>query len=360
MPEKLNPWKIPTLTSENYKSLKKTYNLKDFDFSLKESPNFLKRNLIVGHDNFDNWIKKAKDGRRVALISGFMTSGFLHLGSLTVIKQMAYYQEKYNADIIIPIADLEAMCVRKTKYSDIKDILVEFLAHFFAVGLDPEKTKLYLQTKNIQVLREAGLFTSKIDMPDLEKIYDRRLTLAEAFSSLVMVADILTPQIEGYEATLITLGIDEISHFILTKEIISILGDEFYLPSITYNKILTGLNGSKMGKSIPENSILLTDTSEIAKKKLIQLRGKEMDLSQNTAFNILEWYLEGDSVINKILELEKDEKVKANNLAIDEAIKLVDKLLNEHHRKYKKSLEKAKQIADNLIKKDKNERQKDY
>jgi len=352
MPEKLNPWKISTLTKEKYTSLKKLYNLKDINFSLRDNPTFLTRNLIVGHDNFKTWIEKAKNNKKVALVSGFMTSGFLHLGSLTVIKQMVYYQEKYNADIIIPIADLEAICVRKTSNSDIKRIIVEFLAHFFAAGLNPKKTKIYLQTKNINVLKNAGLFTAKIDLPDLEKIYDRKLTLAEAYSSLVMVADILTPQTEGYESTLVTLGIDEISHFILTKKMISILGKEYSLPSITYNKILTGLNGSKMGKSIPENSILLTDTIETAKNKLIKLKNKNINLFQNTAFNILEWYSEDDSIINNIIKLEKKDKAKANNLAVDEAIELVADLLSKHQIKYKENLKEAKKLADNLINED--------
>ncbi|MCK5150021.1 hypothetical protein KAJ87_03805 [Candidatus Pacearchaeota archaeon] len=349
MVKKLNPWKIPTLTSEHYKFLKKTYGLKDLDFLLKSKPNFIKRNLLIGHDNFDEWVNKAKEKKKIALVSGFMTSGFLHLGSLTILKQIAYYQKKYNVDVIIPIADLEAMCVRKTKYSEVKNTIIKFLAHFFAAGLDPKKTKLYLQTKNIKVLREASLFTSKIDMPELEKIYGRKLTLAEAFSSLVMTSDILVPQMDGYEATLIILGIDEISHFILTKEVISLLGDEFYLPSITYNKILTGLNGSKMGKSIPENSILLTDTPKIAKKKLLQLKNKRLDLFQNTAFNILEWYSKEDSILNKIFEMEKDDKDKANNLAIDEAIKVTNNLLREHRKKCQKYLKKAKEITKILI-----------
>jgi len=349
MSKKLNPWKIPTLTHQHYEFLKKEYGLVDVNFELKNNPTFIRRNLIVGHDNFDNWIKKAKECKKIALVSGFMTSGFLHLGSLTVIKQMAYYQKEYGAEIIIPIADLEAMCVRKTDYSKVKNIITEFLAHFFAAGLDPKKTKIYLQTKNNNVLKEAALFTSKIDMLQLEKVYDRRLTLAEAFSSLVMAADILVPQKEGYEATLITLGIDEISHFILTKNMISILGDEFYPPSITYNRILTGLNGSKMGKSIPENSILLTDNFNIVKEKLLKLKDKELDLCNNTGFNILEWYSEEDILLNKILELENGNKIEANNLAIDESIKLCKDLLKKHQKAYKDNFGTAKKIAEKLI-----------
>ncbi len=349
MNKKLNPWKIPTLTPEHYQNLKNIYDLKDLDFPLRDNPNFSKRELIVGHDKFDEWIKKAEKGKKVALVSGFMTSGFLHLGSLAVIKQMAYYQDKYNADIIIPIADLEARCVRKIEESKIKNIVEEFLAHFFATGLDPEKTKMYLQTKDVGVLKEAALLTSEMDISDLEEIYDRDLNLAEAFSSLVMAADILNPQLQGYETTLITLGIDEISHFILTKKMISKLDRDFYTPSITYNKIITGLNGSKMGKSIPKNSVLLTDTPEQAKRKLLKLKNKDMELYSNTAFNILEWYSNEDSKIKQILETAKKDKKKANNVAVEEAIKVITNLLEDHKNKYQKNLNKAKRISSKLF-----------
>mgnify|MGYP001564583241 FL=1 len=322
------------------------------NFDLKDNPNFIKRHLIIGHDNFDVWLKKAKSGKKVALVSGFMTSGFLHLGSLTVLMQMAYYQKRYGAEVFIPIADLEAMCVRKTSSSEIRAILTDFLAHFYAAGLDMKKTKIYLQTKNLEILRKASLLTAKIDFSDLEKIYDRRLNFGEAFSSLVMAADILLPQEKGYEATLITLGIDEICHFILVKKLISLLGKEFYLPSITYNKILTGLNGSKMGKSIPENSILLSDSLPVAVEKLEKLKNKNRDLFENTAFNILEWYSDEDSNVNKVLECP--DKTEANNLAIEESCKIMSKLLSEHQRNYKKHYSVAKKLCDRLMKNGKN------
>lgn len=147
MVKKLNPWKIPTLTPEHYNFLKRMYNLKDVNFSLKDNPNFIKRNLLIGHDNFKRWINKAKKKKKVALISGFMTSGFLHLGSLTVLKQMAYYQKKYNADVIIPIADLEAMCVRKNKR-----ILKKVITHKFKLEEFEKAVDVLLNTKHGKVM----------------------------------------------------------------------------------------------------------------------------------------------------------------------------------------------------------------
>lgn len=348
MINKLNPWKISTLTPKIYEDLIKHYSLQPINFKLKNNPIFLRRNLIVGHYRFLEWLKKAEKEEKVALVSGFMTSGFLHLGSLAVIKQMVYYQKNYGAKIIIPIADLEAICVRKTKKSEIKRILIDFLAHFFAAGLSPKDTLIYLQTKNLEVLKQASLFTGKISLEDLEKIYDRKLTLGEIHSSLVMAADILYPQFFNYKGTLINLGVDEICHFAFVKKIIPLLGSEFYIPSITYNKIITGLNGSKMGKSIPENSILLLDKLETAKSKLIRLKNKNIELFQNAAFNILEWYCEDDSIIKKILNIS--DKKEANNLAINEACEVVEKLLEKHQKNYRKNLPIAKKIADKLIK----------
>jgi len=347
MSKKLNPWKISTLTPQKYRYIKKNYSLGDMNFKLKDNPTFIKRDLIMGQDNFENWLLNAKSGKKVALVSGFMTSGFLHLGSLTVLKQMVYYQKNYHTDIFIPLADLEARCVRKTPVSKIKKILTEFLAHFFAAGLDIKKTKIYLQTKNVDVLKKAGLFTGKIDINNLEKVYDRKLSLGEAYSSLVMAADILLPQEKGYVATLINLGVDEISHFILVKELIPLLGEEFHLPSITYNKILTGLNGSKMGKSLPENSILLSEPITLAIKKLENLKNKPLELYENTAFNILEWYSDDDALISHINKIS--DKSKANDLAVDEACKVVNVLLTEHQKAYKKYLPYARKLCNQLI-----------
>lgn len=345
MEKVFNPWKISTLDEEDYNFLKKHFCLDDFNFNLVDNPTFSRRNLVLGHDNFDKWLISAEDSKKVALVSGFMTSGNFHVGSLAVLKQMAYYQQKYHAKIFIPLADLEAICVRKTKREDVDKIVTQFLAHFHAAGLNLDKCNIYLQTQNLDVLRHAAIFTSNIDLEDIEKMYDRKMTLGETFSSLVMVADMLYPEMLSYDKTQITLGIDEINHFILTKELVKKLGYDF--PTITCNKMITGLEGSKMGKSIPENSILLTDPSETIEYKLNSLRDKNFPLVRNSAFNILQWYCNDDTIIEQITR-EKDAKI-ANNLAIENAIKITKDILSQHQKRYKEFLERAEKIVPTLL-----------
>ena len=110
--------------------------------------------------------------------------------------------------------------------------------------------------------------------------------------------------------------------------------------------MITGLQGSKMGKSIPENSILLTDSLLTIERKLNSLKDKNYPLIRNCAFNILQWFCEDDSLIEQITE-ERDMK-KANNLAIINAIEVTKDLLRQHQKRYEEFLEEAEKIVPTL------------
>lgn len=313
---------------------------------MKDNPIFSRRGVILGHENFDKWLESFDRGEKVALVSGFMTSGNFHLGSLAVLRQMAYYQKNYNADIFIPIADLEAICVRGTKREDIDDRIVDFLAHFNAAGLDVHKCRIYLQTQNKEVLRRAFEFVSKTSKADMDKLYDRDVTVGEAISSLVQVSDILYPQTMSYGSTLITLGVDEINHFIMTKHMANKLNPGSQHPSITYNRLITGLNGSKMGKSLPENSILLKDDKDSIENKLNLLRRTDIPLDRNAAFNILQWYCDDDRLLEKIDISNMDDGSLGR--IVDKSIEVCSDVLEKHQKSYNDFLEEAREILPTL------------
>lgn len=334
--DKIDAWKIETLNEEDYLELKREYNLDDFDFSLKNNPVFNRRNLIVGHENFDNWLKHAREGS-TAIVSGFMTSGSMHLGSLAVVRQMAYYQKNYGTKIFIPIADIEAITVRNSQEKKVKEVMKRFLTYFSLGEIDLEESNIYLQSRNLETLRKAVIFTGELDIADVRKIYGRDISLAEIFSSISMISDILYPQIKGYDKTLTTLGIDEIDHFVLTKKLIDMI-DGYSMPSITYNKMITGLNESKMGKSLPDNSIKLSDSPETAKKELEKLKGKDGDLVQNAAFNIVQWFGSDDDL--REVRKESNSK-KANNMAVGKSIEIVCDMFSEIEKNFDKHYNKV-------------------
>lgn len=272
-------WSVPKVDNLQYARMRAKLKINPFNFDLKERPNFSKRGLIIGHNNFDGWLELASNGKRVSLVSGFMPSGIPHLGTLCILQQMAYYQKIYNAELFIPIADIEATCVRNKSDKDIREITPKLIAHLMAAGVNIRNSKIYLQSRNIQTLKIALNLASFINKSKFEGLYGRKLNKGEIISSLAMAADIIYPESFKYDGILVTLGIDEISHAKLVYEIIKKRGFK-NLISFTYCNLLQGILGSKMGKSVPQNSIKLDDGSMYI-QNFIENRVSKKDMGSN-------------------------------------------------------------------------------
>ncbi|MDE1865118.1 MAG: hypothetical protein KGH94_00555 [Candidatus Micrarchaeota archaeon] len=329
-------WSVPRVKNRSYIRMRRTLGIDSFGFKLRGDPNFQKYNLIIGHEGFGQWVNLASRDAKVALVSGFMPSGIPHLGTLCILKQMAYYQKFYNAELFIPIADIEAMLVRGKSGKEIKKIIPKFIAHFMAAGIKIEKCQIYLQSRNGKTLRSALKLMSSFDMKKLEGLYGRRLTRGEAQSSFAMAADIIYPFGFGYKNILVTMGIDEISHAKLVLDLVRLNADTKKI-SFTYSNLLQGIHGSKMGKSLPQNSITLNDSAEKARrsmKRWHRTRGPSDDLE----LNMIRWFSTTDSIKGK--------------KALDHSIATVTELLEAHQTRYAKALPYAKKVTDSLYSKD--------
>ena len=59
----------------------------------------------------------------------------------------------------------------------------------------------------------------------------------------------------------------------------------FLSPSSTYHRFMTGLTGGKMSSSQPESAIFLTDTPDVARKKIMSAKtGGAVSLSEHKKF----------------------------------------------------------------------------
>ncbi len=342
----MNPWEMATLREKDYQQIREAFGLAPAEQDLSGSPWFIKRQLLVGQEGLSTWLNAATAGRAVALVSGFMTSGEFHLGSLAVLRQMQYYHEQYGARLYIPIADLEALAVRKIQKGDVGQTLTNFLRHMIAAGIDAQRANIYLQTGNAKVLAGGLLYSAHITMQDLENIYKRRLELGEAISSLVMASDIVDPLRDGCESVLIILGIDEINHFVLTKEVIRRVEPEFPPPAITYHRMITGLHGSKMGKSLPQNSVRLGESPDSMKQKL-EKAYPAPSLEGNWAWDILRWFCKDDALLARIGGCS--DAAEASRLAHSEACAFVPDLVGHHQSAFNDSRGAAEDIARNII-----------
>jgi tryptophanyl-tRNA synthetase len=329
---KFDAWKVKGIWKPDYKSLRRSFGLQKFNFKLKNEPNFVKNNLIIGHEHFEKWLHASSKGK-AAVVSGFMPSGIPHLGTLTIFKQMAYYQKEYNAKLYIPIADLEAIYVRHLSMKEVKRNTITVLAHLAAAGVDIKNSVVYFQSQNFDTLRETFYLIGLVSRGELDKIYWKNVDIPFSISGLLMVSDILYPLAHKYNSVLVMIGIDEISHIKLVSKLAERLGVKDFI-SVTYSDLIPGLKTSKMSKSMPENSILLSDSVPSAMRKVEKaIKAKNINLY----ISLVKWFSD-----TMELETSLDKQIK-------HAKEIIKKEMTNHRKNYIANLPNATKIANSLF-----------
>lgn len=219
------------------------------------------------------------------VVSGIRPTGKLHLGNyFGAIASFIKMQDEYNCFFFI--ADLHSLTTHPVP-SDLHSSVKQVLAEYLALGLDPEKCTLFVQSDVPQTtelytylnmnaykgeLERAASFKEKIrTQPD--NINAGLLTYP-----VLMAADILL-----HKATKVPVGKDQQQHLEMTRQ----FGNRFnrmynvdYFPeplAFSYNLDLVkvpGLSGlGKMSKSIGENdAIFLADSMEVNQKKIMRAK----------------------------------------------------------------------------------------
>ena len=205
-------------------------------------------------------------------------TGPLHLGHLVgALRNWVALQEEY--DCFYAIVDWHALT---TDYADtraIRDSTREIALDWMAVGLDPDKCHLFVQS-DVKEHAELHLLLSMIvPLPWLERVptykeQQRELRDKELSTHgflgypLLQTADILI-----YKADVVPVGEDQVPHLELSREIArrfnTIYREVFPEPQarLTRSPRLPGTDGRKMSKSY-DNAIFLGDSPKTVKKKV--------------------------------------------------------------------------------------------
>jgi len=252
---------IQPLTSEIIKRLPSPHRL-------------IRRGFVFGHRDLEVILRAVEGGENYAVITGIKPSGEYHLGAKITAEEFIYFLSlSPKARGFFAIADLEAYADNKVPLSKSKEIALSNLMDLLALGLDPKKVYVYRQSQEISVLRMAFLFSRAVTYNTLEAMYgDKPFGLY--FSALVQAGDILLPQLPehgGPKPTLVPVGADQDPHIRLTRDLARKYREEFgfILPSATYHKLIRDLAGrEKMSKRNPMGNLYLTDSPELACKKI--------------------------------------------------------------------------------------------
>ena len=362
---RIDPW--GHMVIREYEKLFQYFGIKPFRevLHLIDKPHrYMTRGIIFGHRDFDKFWKLYREGRRVAILTGFMPSGRFHIGHKMVVEQLVYYQ-RLGVNVYMLIADAEAYAVRRIPRKEVIRVgIEEYIANAIALGLDPEKTVFYFQTaQRPEYYRLIQLFSRKITFNELEAIYGS-IEPAKIMAALTQVADVtfLThPEMGGYEVVLVPVGADQDPHLRLARDLVERYSNEIQLkqPASTYHRFMTGLDGGKMSSSRPESAIFLSDDIEEAKRKVYRaLTGGRPTAEEQrklggqpekcVVFELFAYHLvQDDNKLKQIYEECRSGKRLCGQCK-REAAKLLEEFLTQHQEKLREAKEIAQQIAENI------------
>ncbi len=212
------------------------------------------------------------------VVTGYRATGKLHLGNLLGnILNMIDLQEKYKCFYFF--ANLHALT---TDYKDTSEIMNDVkiqLAEFLALGINPGKTVLYLQS-DIPEITELTLYFSMFTpisrmqrnptyKEQMEELSNKDLRMMGFLAyPILMASDIII-----VHADYVPVGDDQLPHIEITREIARkfnrLYGDYFKEPQalVTRASRVPGIDGRKMSKSYG-NAIYLSDEPNVIKKKV--------------------------------------------------------------------------------------------
>lgn len=217
--------------------------------------------------------------KRIA--SGMRPTGKLHLGNyFGALKNWIELQDEYECFYFI--ADYHALTTKFEASKEIRNNIYEMALDWFSMGLDYNRSPIYLQSSMIEIPILHLIFSMIVPMPWLErnptvKEMIRDLDLKENVGygllgyPVLQSADILIVKGEY-----VPVGKDQLPHLEFARELARrfnyIYGEYFPEPEpiFTETPIIYGTDGKKMSKSL-NNQINLSDSKEIMIEKISQM-----------------------------------------------------------------------------------------
>jgi tryptophanyl-tRNA synthetase len=207
-------------------------------------------------------------------------TGKLHLGNLHgALGNWIELQESGKYDCFYFVADWHAFTSEYNSTEEIKDNIISMVIDWLSVGLDPQKSTLFVQSA-IKEHAELFLLLSMITpLAWLERNPTYKEMKAELANKdlstfgflgypVLQAADIIM-----YKAYGVPVGVDQLPHIELTREIarrFNFLYKEIFPipePLLTSVPKLLGIDGRKMSKSY-ENSIYISDRGKLLLEKI--------------------------------------------------------------------------------------------
>ena len=218
------------------------------------------------------------------ILTGDRPTGRLHIGHyFGSLKKRVELQESGEYDPYILIADVQALTDNFNNPEKVRKNVREVAIDYLSVGIDPEKTTIYIQSMIPEVAELTVFYSNLVTIARLQRNPTVKTEIAqkrEIFGESVTYGFLGYPvsqaaDITAFRGELVPVGEDQLPLIEQCREIVrkfnSIYGDVLIEPKavLSKEKRIKGLDGNeKMGKSLG-NAIYLSDSEEEITKKVM-------------------------------------------------------------------------------------------
>jgi len=217
--------------------------------------------------------------KKIAL-TGDRPTGCLHLGHyIGTLKNRVALQHQY--DQYVMVADVQALTDYFANPSKIQESLLEVVADYISVGIDPNISTIFVQSQ-ISALPELVMYymnlvtTSRLERNPtvkneiLQKGYGETIPVGFFCYPVSQAADIT-----AFKAEIIPVGEDQLPLIELCNEVVRRFNRTYNTnclkeatASLSKTSRLVGIDGKAKASKSLNNAIFLSDSAEVVKKKV--------------------------------------------------------------------------------------------
>ncbi len=234
---------------------------------------FLKNRYFFSHRDLDWIINEYQKGNKFYLYTGRGPSGLIHLGHLMPWLFTKYLQDKFDVKLIFQITDDEKFLFNDNiDMKTINKFTLENILDVIAIGFDPKKTKIIINTKHISYLYPLSIeIAKKITFSTSKAVFgfSNSTNLGMIGFPPLQSAPCFLPSLIEKKLTpvLIPAAIDQDPYWRITRDIAEKMG--YYKPAQIHSKFIPGLTSNgKMSSSKPETALFTVDEPEEIEKKV--------------------------------------------------------------------------------------------
>lgn len=215
------------------------------------------------------------------ILTGDRPTGRLHLGHYVgTLANRVRLQDEYECFFII--ADLHMLTTHFDRIPDIAENVRELVYDYVSVGINPEKSTIYLQSLVPEVTELMLIFSMLVTVPRLQRVPTLKEQMQAANLEAASLGLLSYPVLQAADilmvrANLVPVGKDQASHLEVTREIATrfntLYGNVFPIPETMIGEVptLVGTDGqAKMSKSL-NNAIYLSDDEETVRQKVMKM-----------------------------------------------------------------------------------------